>query len=164
MVTIKFPAGTFDADATCQINKLGGSDVPVKTSKLLGPYLIDCSDAEGNTLTKFNHAAIVEFKLPQGAGGYTAYQKDGKWKTVKAATKNNVLSFELTSLHLVAAAPNASINWTPILLIGGATLLILIAAGTVVLLGIRRRSQQEAYDAYIKHRYFEGDAGARPPT
>jgi len=162
-LTVTFPPGTFDTDAVCQINKLDSTDVPVKSSKLIGPYSIECTGPDGNELTSLNHPIGVTLRLPPKAGSYSAYEKDGKWKTVTAVTKDGELHFSLSALHLIAAAPSA-INWTPVLLIGGAILLILIAAGIVVLLGQRRRGQQEAYDAYIKHRYFEGDAGARPPV
>ena len=162
-LTVLFPAGTFDTDAVCQINKLGTTDVPVKSSKLIGPYAVECTGSDGSLLTNLNHSVDIVLRLPSKSASYNAYVKDGKWKTVTAVTKDGELHFSLSALHLIAAAPSA-INWTPVLLIGGAILLILIAAGIVVLLGQRRRGQQEAYDAYIKHRYFEGDAGARPPV
>ena len=163
LVTVDFPAGTFSQDASCQVNKSGTSDVPVKSSKLIGPYAIACLDNNGNSLNKFNHTVTANISVPPNQGTYQGYvQSNNKWGKVKAKTAGGTLSIGLSQPGLFAAVPEA--NLTPVYLILGALALLLFGAGGGIYFLIHRRNQQAQYDTYIRERYIEGDKSATDPT
>jgi hypothetical protein len=164
LLTLNLPAGTFTTTAVCQINTLNRTDVPVKSAKLLGPYLLSCDDTSGHALTTLHKSITVTIKPPASASSYTTYVKGSSWQKVKTSLSSGALSFQLTAFKEIAAAPPSAINWTPILLVLGAIAVLIIGVGGAVFFIIRHRQQQEAYDAYIKHRYFEGDKTAEPPA
>jgi hypothetical protein len=134
LVSVTFPAGTFDTDAYCSIDTGDSSNVPVKSASNIGPYSIDCTDSSGNPLNDLKKSVSVAITLPAGKSGYLAYVNDTNWAKVASTNNGKTLSFKLAKAQLFAAAPKKSSHLGSIILnvIGAIVLLTIVGGGLYI--------------------------------
>ena len=147
LASVTFPKGTFGKDAYCAVDNGDSSNVPLKKAKTVGPYSIDCTDADGNPLTEFKKAVSVSLTLPAGNAKYAAYANDTKWQTVASTKSGHNLNFKLAKADLFAGAAKKTTGFGVILVDAGAVLAFLIIIVLVVRLIKRRQTLDAPPDA-----------------
>ncbi|HSW85492.1 MAG TPA: hypothetical protein VLF79_02675 [Candidatus Saccharimonadales bacterium] len=138
IVSIIFQKGTFDVDAYCTVDSTDKSGFPIKSSALLGPYLLACTDVDGNSLNTLMKPITVNMALPSSKSKYVAYINDSKWQTTPSTEKNRTLSFKMTKVNAFAAAPKKTTNWGAIIIDMISIIVVLLVIGFIAYL-IRRR-------------------------
>ena len=147
LVKVTFPAGTFDVDAFCTVDPADGKNVPAKTSNLVGPYDIFCSDDNGQVLEKTKKDITVSITVNPSKGKYLAYANDNsQWANTASQASGKTLSFKLAKAEsFTAATKQGGSHATLIINVIGATLLILFIGGGIMAVR-HRRGQYANYD------------------
>lgn len=141
LVKVTFPAGAFGTDAYCTVDATDTGSTPVKSAKLIGPYAIDCTDANGQSLTALKKDASVTITTPSASAKYLAYANSGKqWSQASSTSGSRSVNFKLAKAETFAAAPGkSSISGTIILNIIGILVLVVILGGGGFLLHLRNK-------------------------
>jgi hypothetical protein len=145
LVSVTFPAGTFNTAAYCAIEPGNGNTIPSVSGKVLGPYSLYCTDSNGDVLTTFNKTVTAQFNLPSSSTKYVGYTNTSTWKKVPSTQKVRTLSFKLTKAETFAAASTKSRDWASIIFNVVGLVVIVFLIGGVVAFVRHRNSQYQGY-------------------
>ena len=162
LVSVTLPAGAVRAGTDCSVpaDKLDVVN-PKDQSLVVGPYTLLCKDNTGNTITSFVRPVNWVFDLNTNLAGRTSpkpvsVDESGRTGLIPGSTytaSTGLLEFGLTTSGATAVvATNTSgfgISANIVAVIG-----ILIAIGVGGYIIANRIRQRQAYDRYLKSRYF----------